>query len=102
MYDMMSDALVWSDELESLRERDTPEGADWTCIRRVWHYRTTLIMQSPSAEHAAFWNRAVELFPEWIGFLPERRDPSAELQELVTRSRSKANLDMDRVFGTDK
>ena len=83
-YDMMSHALVWTDEIP---EEEDPE--KWWAIRKVLRHRTCLML-SETSEYEAWWLKGLELFPEWVGFAPERRQPSAELIELYRTSVKKS------------
>ncbi len=77
-YEILSDALWWSDELPEDR------GAffrikDWSFLRVIGHYRTWLILDQPdeffvsSVEHdREIWQEARRLFPDWPGFHPRR------------------------------
>lgn len=72
-YDLFSDALKWSDETPAC----FPENAEaCNCLRGLWRYRTSLILGQPQDRHRELWGAALRAFPEWPGFLPERRDPS--------------------------
>lgn len=75
-YDLMSDALIWSDERPtnlSVREL-------W-CLRPVFRYRTGLILGLELAEFRPEWDAAKRLFPGWIGFRAERSSRDAELEK---------------------
>ena len=82
-YEVMSDALVWSDEL--IRDR---RARDIWCMRPVLRYRTGLILGLDFAEFRETWNTARITFPRWIGFVQERCERSAPL-ELLYRKLSK-------------
>jgi hypothetical protein len=70
MYDLLSDAIYWSDELPS---RDVLYRFDnWEVVRFVLRYRTTLSLGSPEEEYRCYYEKSKELFPNWPGFLPER------------------------------
>lgn len=73
-YELMSGALLWRDETRS----DTPTEVIWA-LRPVWAYRTSLMLGAPRAERLKIWEHALSLFPEWVGFLPDRRAPDPEL-----------------------
>jgi hypothetical protein len=75
-YDGLADAVVWIDE-----GAPVPMNLMW-CL---WRCRTCKIIGVP-IEHEALWNRAMELFPEWIGFLPERTASSPENVEVYRRA----------------
>jgi hypothetical protein len=44
-YDVLSDALIWSDETPSVRTLRTIEG--WQVLRFVFHFRTQLMLGCP-------------------------------------------------------
>jgi hypothetical protein len=69
----MSGALIWSDEIAS----DTSVYVVWA-LRELFAYRTQLMLNNAEPDNA-FWGKCVELFPNWIGFLSERRTPTAAL-----------------------
>lgn len=77
-FDMLADAVVWLDEGPAL-----PQNLMW-CLRQLWRCRTCGIIGIP-VESEAWWNRALKLFPEWIGFLPERTASSPENIEVYRR-----------------
>jgi hypothetical protein len=79
-YELMSGALVWRDE----RRRDTPVHVVWA-LRAVWAYRTSLMLGAPREELAEFWQYGLKHFPQWVGFRPERREPTPELLETYRR-----------------
>lgn len=80
-YDVMSDGLIWRDEAPL----DHPPRERWE-IRSLWRHRTCLIM-GESSDHAHLWTLGLRLFPDWPGFLPDRRAPRDEYRELVAASR---------------
>ncbi len=72
---MFADALVWSDETPPLMEVGNGELVG-SKLRGVWHYRTSLIEGNPKEKFRAAWEEALRCFPNWPGFLSERRDPA--------------------------
>jgi len=84
-YEFMSGGLVWSDETND----QTTIEAIWA-LRLIVAYRTSLMLEEPRDEFQAIWDHANALFPKWIGFLPERRQPTAEL--LATHRRGRVGL----------
>lgn len=72
-YEIMSGALIWPDEIRS----DTPLYAVWS-LRFLWAYRTRLMLNEVEPDND-FWAKCVTLFPNWIGFLPDRRKQTPEL-----------------------
>jgi len=91
-YDMITDSLVWSDELPDAQPNL------WWAIRPVLHHRTCIILQRASTA-GSWWNRAIELFPEWVGFLPTRQTPTEDLRALYLSAVKIAEESMDRHFG---
>jgi hypothetical protein len=83
-YDIMSDALVWSDE--------RPKGRlvrELWCLRPVFRYRTGLILGLELTEFQNDWQTANQLFPLWIGFRDERSSRSVALQAEYIRLKEK-------------
>ncbi|HEY4262917.1 MAG TPA: hypothetical protein VGM98_22345 [Schlesneria sp.] len=72
-YEMMSGALIWSDETRP----DTPTYVIWA-LREIFHHRTQLMLKNLEPENEV-WPKLVSLFPDWVGFLLERRKPTPEL-----------------------
>ena len=76
-YDMMSDSLVWSDEIpRGRRAREL-----WS-LRPVLRYRTGLILEMDISEFLPDWEAAREAFPNWIGFGEMRSSRDANLHEI--------------------
>lgn len=76
-YDMMSGALVWRDETNEM----TPIQVIWA-LRAVVAYRTSLMLNEPQTEFREIWDIASTLFPNWVGFYPDRRRPSPRLLDI--------------------
>ena len=83
-YELMSDSLVWSDELPP---PDEYEASDCWGLRGIWRFRTTLILGNPDERLRTHWDEAQRLFPNWPGFLPQRQ--SATLREFFEQRRAK-------------
>jgi hypothetical protein len=79
-YDAMSGALIWSDETN----RQTPVEVIWA-LRFVVAYRTSLMLDEPQAEHESMWRLGLSLFPNWVGFRPERRQATPKLLAIYRR-----------------
>ena len=79
-YELMSDALVWSDEL--LR---TGRAREHWCLRPVFRYRTGLILGIELTEFREPWLLAKSIFPNWIGFVSNRCERSVSLEEQYRR-----------------
>jgi hypothetical protein len=78
-YDMMSDALIWSDETTP----DMPIELIWS-LRIVFNYRTHLI-RGTKIDDTSVWDYYNSIFPRWIGFAPNRRTATTELLDLYRR-----------------
>lgn len=71
--DIMSGALIWSDE--------TLEETPWpviSALRQIFAYRTYLMREDIEPDNEV-WFTCVNAFPNWIGFLPERRTMTPDL-----------------------
>lgn len=74
-YDLMSDSLVWPDEIpRGRRSREL-----W-CLRPVLRFRTGIILGIHFSEFQMDWDTAKSVFPNWIGFRACRTAESASLQ----------------------
>jgi hypothetical protein len=76
-YDLIADAIVWSDEYPSSPARPM---AEYQCLKAVLRYRTSLLTEIPDERCRRYWEHAKALFPNWAGFTPSRRVPSDELK----------------------
>ena len=92
-YEMLSGALVWSDELPEFRVLRLVHR--WDVIRFVLRFRTTLILGDPNEELREYWDEARQHFSEWPGFDLRRR--SADLREAVRELESRANAEIDEI-----
>jgi hypothetical protein len=82
-YDLMSGGLVWADETRRNLRR-TPTEVIWA-LRALWAYRTSLMLNEPREELVEFWEYGLAHFPRWVGFRPERREPTSKLLEIYRR-----------------
>ncbi len=92
-YELMSDALVWSDEIPDLESGDM---RDFHCLRFVFRYRTTLILGAPDPRFRDFWEQAQNLFPDWPGFEAGRQ--STALRPVYERFVEQARADIRELF----
>ena len=92
-YELMSDALVWDDEIPDL---ETGNVGEFHCLRFVFRYRTTLLIGQPDERFRCYWEEATRLFPDWPGFDAGRR--SAELRPVYERFREQAKADIRELF----
>ncbi len=90
---MMSDALIWSDEFPDFAALRLVPG--WEVIRFVFYFRTTLILGEPDENMREYWDEALRLFPDWPGFVPERR--SRALQAVFRQKSAWARAEIDEV-----
>lgn len=72
-YDVLADALIWPDETVEATPFDVI-----SALRQLRHYRTHLMLHDLEPDNEV-WRHCHGLFPDWIGFLPERRKPTPEL-----------------------
>jgi len=89
-YDMLAGALWWSDE-----RPDFPQAEDHWCLRPVFRFRTTLILELPEMQFLPYWEEARKQFPKWPGFAVERCSPSVELAELYEQKSALGLLSLD-------
>ena len=91
-YDMLADALWWSDERPHFNE---PE--DHACLQRVFRYRTSLILDRPELEDESYWIAAQRDFPDWPGFHPSRCQPNGELVRFFHECHRKAMHSLENI-----
>lgn len=96
-YDMMSDGLIWSDELPAL---DGVPFDDIGLVRVLWHYRAKLILGEACEEFHDIWEQAKLAFPQWMGFASERCTPTPELADLFRKRKSRSDRSIRRFFKT--
>lgn len=71
-YDIMSDSLVWTDEIPP------PPLGDAMVIRLLLRYRTTVLIGQPEIGLAQYWTFGQSLFPIWPGFRTDRNTPTQD------------------------
>lgn len=74
-YDIMSDAIVWEDEIPS------PPLGDAMIVRLLLRFRTSALLGTPDKTLEQYWRLGGRLFPSWPGFRPDRNTPCHELKE---------------------
>jgi hypothetical protein len=79
-YEIMSGALIWSDETN----KETPVEVIWA-LRSIVAYRTSLMLNKPREELRPMWDLGLSLFPKWVGFRSERRQPTPKLLQIYRR-----------------
>lgn len=72
-YELMSGALIWSDEFPALSEIN---GLDTNCLRGVFRFRTTLMLGKPEERYRTGWEALQTLCPNWPAFLPDAENPT--------------------------
>jgi hypothetical protein len=96
----MSGGLIWTDETN----KNTPIEVIWA-LRYLVAFRTSLMLGKPREELRSFWEYGLSLFPKWVGFRSERRQPAPDLMKEYRRgsiSLRKCLRDMDREMKTDE
>ena len=78
-YDILADALVWSDETTDSTPNDVIDG-----LRQLRHYRTHVLLND-SEPDSDVWLLCRSLFPDWVGFLSDRHKQSTELLSIYRR-----------------
>jgi hypothetical protein len=85
-YELMSDGLVWSDEVPPWDQLELGESH---CLRGVWRFRTTLMLGKPDERFRASWEHLHALCPNWPGFLADRRKPDPARIKFFEERRTK-------------
>jgi hypothetical protein len=93
-YELLSDSLVWTDEIP---EVGPDQVGGLRSLRFVFRYRTSLMLGIAEKRYAYFWEEAQTLFPGWPGFDPERRAP--ELRGAYESFHADAMREMGDLFG---
>jgi hypothetical protein len=91
-YELMSDSLVWSDELPPPSQG---EGSAWNSMRGALRFRTTMILGSADERYRADWELLGRLCPHWPGLLPERRQADPSRIRLFEEARTKLLADWE-------
>lgn len=84
-YDLLSDSLLWSDEMPELGDH---RPRDFWCLRPVLRYRTTLILGDPDTDFEEYWSAAQIHFPRWAGFQLSRCTKDLDLAKCFETLRS--------------
>src|SRR5665213_684927 len=95
-YELMSGGLVWTDE----RITSVPSEVIWA-LRPLFAHRASLIKGELDAKWAAYWAACIEMFPRWIGFLPERAKPTAQNIALLKRGDTDMLRELDAAMNAD-
>jgi hypothetical protein len=95
-YSIMSDAIVWSDEYPNDL---TGRTEDFECIKILLRYRTSLLTGQPNESFRPYWERAIELFPNWAGFEPSRLAPSNEKTKFYEKRSERDMQNLNRILG---
>lgn len=80
VYCILSNAVVWLDEAPFYDVKPSK----WWYIRLVWDCRTKLVL-GQEIDQPDVWAAARRCFPEWIGFMPERCEPTDSLRTTYQR-----------------
>ena len=93
-YELLSGALIWSDEIREGMPRDLINA-----LKILFAFRTSLMLGKPREEFRPAWDASLQLFSKWIGFRPERRAQTEKLLEIYRRGdvgHRKCLRDMER------
>lgn len=92
-YDVLADALVWSDEYP---HNITGRRSEFDCVKLLLRYRTTLLLGKPDDLFRPYWDLAKKRFPHWAGFCPARLAMTEELRQRYERDRKRAMRRLER------
>lgn len=90
-YEGLSDSLLWPDETPLVPLDHDSELPIFRCLLR---YRTSVIVGEPLILLKPYWELAIQLFPGWPGFSPERCQHSHALKSLFERQKQIFNDEM--------
>jgi hypothetical protein len=93
-YELLSDSLVWTDEIP---EAGPEQVGGLRSLRFVFRYRTSLMLGVPETRYASYWEEAQALFPGWPGFDPDRRVP--DLRNAYESFHADAMREVGDLFG---
>jgi hypothetical protein len=94
-YDVLTDAIIWSDEYPS---NVAGRMVDFDCLKLLFRYRTSILTGHPDETFRPYWDRAMELFPQWAGFASSRLVPSEELTKFYEHCRKRDMRYLRKVF----
>jgi len=78
----MSASIIWRDELPPPEKRGLAHA--WG-LRPTFGYRASLILGKPDRSLEEYWTLGERLFPDWVGFRPERSAPDPEIASFLER-----------------
>jgi hypothetical protein len=91
-YDLMSGALIWSDEkIAGL----PPE--EMGCLRAIFRFRTSIITSEPDERFRNLWNKFRAAYPEWIGFDLSRCRADEGLSKLYHQRKTSSKKYIDKI-----
>jgi hypothetical protein len=91
-YDLMSGALVWTDEkVTGLTVEEIG------CLRAVFRFRTGIITNEPDERFRVLWDKLRAKYPDWIGFDPSRCQINEDLSKLYHRHKKSSKKYMKRM-----
>jgi hypothetical protein len=82
-YDLMSDSVIWEDEMPN------PFMGDSLALRLLFRYRTSVLLGNPDVQLEGYWLHGKSLFPDWPGFTSDRSTPSQEILDFLKKVRAK-------------
>jgi hypothetical protein len=91
-YDLMSGALVWTDEkITGLTAEEMG------CLRAIFRFRTSIIAREPYERFRNLWNKLRAAYPDWIGFDPSRCQADEDLSKLYHQRKTSSKKYLDRI-----
>jgi hypothetical protein len=76
-YELLSGALIWSDEINKQLPFEVI-----SALRCLFAYRTSVMLEQPREDLREMWDLGLSLFPNWVGFRPERSEATPELLKI--------------------
>jgi hypothetical protein len=91
-YDLMSGALIWSDE-----KANDLTVEEMGCLRAVLRFRTSIITSEPDERFRHLWTQLVAKYPDWIGFDASRCQANEELAILYHKCKRSSKKYIDNI-----
>jgi hypothetical protein len=92
IYDMMSGALIWSDE-----EITDLTVEEMGCLRAIFRFRTSIIANESDERFRDLWDKLHAKYPDWIGFDPSRCQTNKELSKLYHQNKATSKKYINKI-----
>ena len=92
-YHLFAGALFWTDEFPT-NVAHCKE--DFDCVKLLLRYRTTLNLGCPDENLRQYWELGQRLFPNWIGFRPNRVQWSDEYLRYYHEADERADREIEQ------